>query len=170
MKHSQNIIAAVEILEQAKVEAGKKLAAVPDLKIRSDNVLDRLIGGLRHAAGVVVPSSSGGYNRTEPLKSIAGRPLPEAPKASAEVVTPTNEEVDDFQAAVKNAYDEFLTVSVDEARERFGDDVIRGVAVMAGLEVTSTNPKTVSKTLIKKIQDAIVFLNEKEEAKRATGN
>lgn len=149
---------ACEVLNAAREEVVQLLADTPDLAVRADNVLKRLVEGLVHTT-MLAPSNAPTETRErEPLKTFLGKPVPQAAtktREALEAVEPTKTDLDFAREKVDKAYIAIPALSADDIREFYEDAVIRGVAKRAGLDVTTTTPKHLTNAFIESIKTAI---------------
>ncbi len=170
---SQNINKAIEAIQKCRTEVKTHLHGVPDLSVRTDNVLKTMVANLQHAVSASssgdAPSNWSGGNKK--LTHVAGKKIKRAAdNAGGEkpaVKIPDEPTKNEFEARVDKAYEDFPVVDTKLSLEHFGEDIIRGVAVKAGLEVTPTEPKTITQKFINEIKDQIQFLKEQAGAASA---
>lgn len=170
----KQIADALEVLAKAKADTSALLESVPDLQLRSDNVFERLINGIKHALGISLDEGEATV-RGGRLTKILGRSIK---KKSSEKISnatkPSQEEVTDMDLLTHQAYEDFLVLEPKELLEKHGEMPIRGVGVMMGMEVTPTLPEKVDVAFIKKIKAEIIKHNEQvmqtDEADAAAKN
>ena len=134
------------------------------LNLQCQHTIGQLIAKLSHAAGLNVGGQP--FPEKKPLTHIFGVELkaPSVKKVTKEVVTPSETEVSELQQFTDSAWKEFLTLPASELKERYGDLVIRAVAVKAGMDVTPTSPEKVNVAFINEVKKAVTFKDETQKA------
>jgi hypothetical protein len=168
---STKIEQALDLLETTKKKVYELLAEIPDFQLRTDNVIERLINGIKHSQGIAPTSAiNRPATQRQPLTKVAGIEIGNtAVTLTKKALSVDKKVVDDFKFQVQKAYDEFLSIENSEMKERYTPAVVRGVAAMAGINVTPTEPKKITPEFIDKVKAAIKEKQEKEAAyKKAT--
>jgi hypothetical protein len=173
-KASTNFQQAIDSLKDCQKEVAALLKDHPDLSMRSTSVLNRLVAGLSHAAGIGPDESEAKSNTNsgEKLTHVMGIPVKPhtKPVPAAKAAETTEQENEDFDGYIDDAFDDFLVGEPAELRAEYNDVVIRGVAKKCGMEVTPTKPATIDEAFIIKVKEAAAMKAEaiaKEEAAKA---
>lgn len=173
---NQKIALAVSILQHAREDVAPLLSDVPDLAVTADHVLLRMIRSLEHTTQVAKnPVAAEPRKSSGEMKVFFGKRIPEAPSDIEEAlaeVEPSMSEMDAALEEVNKAYLVFPDFAAADIREFYSEQVIRGVAKRAGMNVTPTTPRHLTNDYIESIKKAIGAKAEAdakvEEAERAT--
>lgn len=172
--NTENTKAAIAIIRDARAQVADLLRETPEFQIRATNVFDTLANGLAFAVGEhpQLPGSAAPAEVSQKQgRTVMGMPVPEptAPLAErlAEVIAgPT--EMDDLRARITGIYETFPERSNKEILNTLTDLELRGVARMAGLAVTKTDPQRITTEMVTKIKAAITAkLNVEAQAAAA---
>lgn len=152
----EHIKKAIDKIGRLKNELQQDLALTPDLFVRCKGVLETLISGLSHIAGVPVPDSGSNSSFTpSPIISVFGDDVTRAVEIPIDNSKATAADHDKLKAEAESAYESFLDRSNDDLMEHVEDMVLRAVAKKAGLEVTLKDPAVITSEFIDTIKEAI---------------
>jgi hypothetical protein len=152
----------VQMLLEAREYADKELTHNEGLQNRLVFALKRIIDSINHQNLVRSESEkqSGGsvaeqqsYKMTPDNNHIMGIPVNSAPKMVASA-KPSEEEQKAFNAEVEAAKADFLTMPADAIAGKYDPKIIKGVAKMAGVEVTEKTVATPE--FIQSVIDALI--------------
>jgi hypothetical protein len=167
----ENIKLAISELRVSKANVNQLLGNYPMLQIRANNVLETLINGLCHTIGAEVTIDGQAGNATFKHVPITGglldmkaKPVSKEPISSMDL-QPKEDDIADLKLRAKEAYDSFLTRESKDLVDSLRDIEVRAVAKLAGLEISLTEPKTITVPFIDKIKAAIASKKSIEEAK-----
>lgn len=149
---------AIEEIAAFRAKLGSILTE-EHLRHRCDSVLITLENGLRHM--VDMPVIHAGDNTVKafeptPITHVLGQTVTPRTTFNEADITPDNEDVSALRREVEEAYKTFATRSNESILESLEDMTIRGVAMKAGVEVTSTYPAKVDAAFIDEIKAAIL--------------
>lgn len=148
---------AVDEIGTLRTKLGDIFADAPEFNNRAQSVLTSLENGFRHLAGMETIQTGnkpdGSFTPTPITKMFGEDVKREAP--SVEQATPTVDDRTALRAEVEKAYPTFLTRKPKDILDNVEHMVIRGVAKKAGLDVTSTEPATITEAFVKKVIEAI---------------
>ena len=154
---SEILSEAIELLS----EVHNKLSVLliddfPNLKLKSDNVLRVLINGFK----VVNNQPIGDQTETlvtdfPPITSMFGKEIDFQKTPEKKPFVIDKSEFDSFKEKIDNALSVFEAISEKDILETFDDFTIRGIAKIAGIEVTPTDPEKVTVQFVKQIKDAL---------------
>jgi hypothetical protein len=164
MHQNENIEKAIEALQEARVKVSGLLSVNPALQVRSNNALDSLIGGLSHTIQGNLPRAVPA-NDMGPITHVFGQKVEREVKPTTPAkVAVKSADVDELRTRITDAYPTFRDRDNKSLIESLTDMEMRGIAKMAGLEVTETEPKKISGAFVDKIKAAMTKKEEQEAA------
>ena len=164
---SKKIKEAVGKIKALKLELQADLAEVPNLVIRTDNVLDTMANSLLGFIGESIESTSTAFTPT-PITNVLGQDVSRGEKVEEKAIEPSNADKASLKEQANTAYETFLERDSFTLLESLDDIVIRAVAKKAGMkDVTSTVPEKVTIEFIDEIKSAIVSKSEIEKTKKS---
>lgn len=169
----ENIRQVIDLAKEFKAQSLSLLDGAPGLAANVTHVMDRLMGGLAHAGGVMVDSNQE-QAKPERLTHIAGAPIRRTLDTiiTPGNINPTEAEIKQVQDEATEAFEAFQTMKAPQIRESYGDMTIRVVASKAGMpDIGPTQPKTINIPFIEKVIAAVLVKAEEiRQDQLATGS
>ena len=91
----------------------------------------------------------------KPAATLFGQKIERETETTAAELEAPKEKLEVLKEKVEGAYEEFLTKGTDAILSNMDETVIRGVAKMAGLKVTTKEPEKISSAFIEEVKEAI---------------
>lgn len=157
---------AIEEIAAFRAKLGSILTE-EHLRNRCENVLLTLENGLRSMVDMPIVNAATGEAKAfepTPITHVMGQEVTPRTAFKSSDVTPGNDDVNALRKEVEEAYKNFAARSNESILENLEDLTIRGVAMKAGVEVSSTYPTKVDGAFIDEIKAAIL---DKENVKLA---
>jgi len=152
----KQVTRVIAILAEAKKDCEHELAQNEDLRLRVSSTLQKLMGRLNHIGGAGIPNDGIEKKAPVPMTHVLGIPVSGAKKVNpAKEAEPTAIEKKQVDELTETAIRELPTLPTMDAKQRFGDLVLRGVGVKLGLPVTATEPEKVDAAFVKQLQEKI---------------
>lgn len=154
MENQNKLEQAIRIIEDANEKVCKLLKDHENLLIRSNHVMTTLANGLKHVHGsfpqVPLGSLDQGMSTFVVQPMVSARIMPQVEDSE-----PQKADIEDYKERVHKAYSSFLEREPKDLIDSLQEKEIRGVAKLAGMEVTPTEPEHISIEFIKEIKEAI---------------
>lgn len=161
----KNLELAIQVIEEANRKVCDLVKDYDSLQIRANHVFTTLANGFKsiHGSYPQLPSSQ----VDQGVSSFVPTPIIMANAPTVQKVVdsiPQEADIEDYRERVIKAYESFVDRDAAALLDSLHDSEIRGVAKMAGIEVSPTEPEHLSHEFINEIKDAITAKKAIEEA------
>lgn len=155
------IAEAIRILTEAQDQAAAILleAKAPEFRLSVINGIGRIVKPMAFTIGDTPVS----IISDKPLTHVIGIPVSVSKQPPAAPVVYSPSEKERIKEEFKKIYESFPSRKVEDIEKELTDIEIRGVAKMAGLPVTTTEPEKITPEFILEIKAAIEKKKELDE-------
>ena len=114
-------------------------------------------------------------SKFEPLTHIAGREISKKLEkidtvADLRRIPPTDEKKKEMDGIMEEAWKDFQKLTAGELKEKYGDLIVRGIAVKAGMDVTPTSPAKINIAFVNSVKASVAAEQELMDAVTAADN